>query len=114
MPVQPSDEIVALFTEEESMEGVECSYGSFPVDEYMNALTRAEGELCYSHSLGMRYTKVTEHMYMLGLAYKQRLMCIPCQIIPTDTSGAGHLNVTITRSKFEMLVNHLIERTRIP
>ena len=58
MPVQPSDEIVALFTEEEFMEGMEWSYGSFPVDEYMNALTRAEGELCYNHSLGMRYTKV--------------------------------------------------------
>ena len=34
--------------------------------------------------------------------------------ITADTSGAGHLNVTITRSKFEMLVNRLIERTRIP
>jgi len=34
--------------------------------------------------------------------------------ITADASGAKHLNVTITRSKFEMLVNHLIERTRIP
>lgn len=34
--------------------------------------------------------------------------------ITADASGARHLNVTITRSKFEMLVNHLIERTRIP
>lgn len=64
MPVQPSDEIVALFTEKESMEGVEWSYGNFPVDQYMNALSRAEGELCYNHSLGMRYTKVTEHIYV--------------------------------------------------
>ncbi|KAH9330058.1 hypothetical protein KI387_002166, partial [Taxus chinensis] len=64
MPVQPSDEIVAFFTEEESIEGVEWTYGSFPVDEYVNALNRAEGELSYNHFLGMRYTKVTEHIYV--------------------------------------------------
>lgn len=64
MPVQPSDEIVALFTEEESMDGSEWTYGSFPVDEYVNALKRAEGELSYNHSLGMRYTKITEHIFV--------------------------------------------------
>ncbi|XWS68342.1 hypothetical protein CRYUN_Cryun04dG0082000 [Craigia yunnanensis] len=30
--------------------------------------------------------------------------------IATDTFGAKHLNVTLIRSKFENLVNHLIER----
>uniref|UniRef100_A0A0C9S5P5 TSA: Wollemia nobilis Ref_Wollemi_Transcript_12558_2630 transcribed RNA sequence n=1 Tax=Wollemia nobilis TaxID=56998 RepID=A0A0C9S5P5_9CONI len=34
--------------------------------------------------------------------------------ITADASGAKHLNITLTRSKFENLVNHLIERTREP
>ncbi|KAJ0965010.1 hypothetical protein J5N97_026148 [Dioscorea zingiberensis] len=34
--------------------------------------------------------------------------------ITADASGAKHFNVTLTRSKFESLVNQLIERTRIP
>lgn len=34
--------------------------------------------------------------------------------ITADASGAKHFNITLTRSKFETLVSHLIERTRIP
>ncbi|XP_068647790.1 heat shock 70 kDa protein, mitochondrial-like isoform X2 [Aristolochia californica] len=34
--------------------------------------------------------------------------------ITADASGAKHLNVTLTRAKYETLVNHLIERTKIP
>ncbi|KAG9134039.1 hypothetical protein Leryth_004743 [Lithospermum erythrorhizon] len=34
--------------------------------------------------------------------------------ITADASGAKHLNITLTRSKFEALVNNLIERTRNP
>ncbi|EOX98330.1 Mitochondrial HSO70 2 isoform 1 [Theobroma cacao] len=34
--------------------------------------------------------------------------------ITADASGAKHLNITLTRSKFESLVNHLIERTKTP
>uniref|UniRef100_A0A1D1XMP9 Heat shock protein, mitochondrial n=1 Tax=Anthurium amnicola TaxID=1678845 RepID=A0A1D1XMP9_9ARAE len=34
--------------------------------------------------------------------------------ISADASGAKHFNITLTRSKFEALVNHLIERTRKP
>lgn len=34
--------------------------------------------------------------------------------ITADASGAKHLNIQLTRSKFEMLVNNLIERTRQP
>ncbi|KAK9038660.1 hypothetical protein V6N11_023516 [Hibiscus sabdariffa] len=34
--------------------------------------------------------------------------------ITADASGAKHLNITLTRSKFETLVSSLIERTRIP
>ncbi|KAL8234649.1 hypothetical protein R6Q59_020749 [Mikania micrantha] len=34
--------------------------------------------------------------------------------ITADASGAKHLNITLTRSKFEALVSSLIERTKIP
>ncbi|KAM7263430.1 hypothetical protein ACFE04_001113 [Oxalis oulophora] len=34
--------------------------------------------------------------------------------ITADSSGAKHLNITLTRSKFESLVNHLIDRTKEP
>lgn len=34
--------------------------------------------------------------------------------ITADVSGAKHLTITLTRSKFESLVNHLIEKTREP
>ena len=34
--------------------------------------------------------------------------------ITADTSGAKHFNITLTRSKFETLVDHLIERTKNP
>ncbi|CAN1265608.1 Heat shock 70 kDa protein, mitochondrial [Linum perenne] len=34
--------------------------------------------------------------------------------ITADASGAKHLNITLTRSKFESLVNNLIERTKEP
>ncbi|KAE9599324.1 putative Heat shock protein 70 family [Lupinus albus] len=34
--------------------------------------------------------------------------------ITADASGAKHLNITLTRSKFEALVNHLIDRTKAP
>ncbi|KAH9295073.1 hypothetical protein KI387_038661, partial [Taxus chinensis] len=34
--------------------------------------------------------------------------------ITADASGAKHLNITLTRSKFEMLVKDLIERTKQP
>ena len=34
--------------------------------------------------------------------------------ITADASGAKHLNITLTRSKYESLVSNLIERTREP
>ncbi|RRT67128.1 hypothetical protein B296_00004266, partial [Ensete ventricosum] len=34
--------------------------------------------------------------------------------ITADSSGAKHMNITLTRSKFETLVNQLIERTKNP
>ncbi|XP_020084477.1 heat shock 70 kDa protein, mitochondrial isoform X2 [Ananas comosus] len=34
--------------------------------------------------------------------------------ITADASGAKHMHIALTRSKFESLINHLIERTREP
>src|SRR4029079_9216286 len=34
--------------------------------------------------------------------------------ISADASGPKHLNITLTRSKLEQLVNHLVERTAAP
>ncbi|XP_021717218.1 heat shock 70 kDa protein, mitochondrial-like [Chenopodium quinoa] len=39
---------------------------------------------------------------------------ISLPFISADSSGAKHLNITLTRSKFESLVGNLIERTRSP
>ncbi|KAK4772379.1 hypothetical protein SAY86_014154 [Trapa natans] len=55
--------LVCIFTEEESGDG-EWAYGSFPLEEYIKALERSEGELYYDHSLGMRYSKITEQIYV--------------------------------------------------
>lgn len=49
--------LVCIFSEEESGDG-EWAYGNFPLEEYIKALERSEGELYYDHSLGMRYSKV--------------------------------------------------------
>ncbi|KAI4389094.1 hypothetical protein MLD38_001357 [Melastoma candidum] len=59
-PISP---IMSIFTEEESGDG-EWAYGSFPLEEYIKALDRSEGELYYNHSLGMRYSKITEQIYV--------------------------------------------------
>nr|AAB91472.1 heat shock 70 protein [Spinacia oleracea] len=39
---------------------------------------------------------------------------ISLPFISADSSGAKHLNITLSRSKFESLVGNLIERTRAP
>eukprot|EP00252_Welwitschia_mirabilis_P019533 TRINITY_DN4539_c0_g1_i2.p1 TRINITY_DN4539_c0_g1~~TRINITY_DN4539_c0_g1_i2.p1 ORF type:complete len:614 (+),score=116.43 TRINITY_DN4539_c0_g1_i2:112-1953(+) len=62
--VSPSDDLVAMFAEEESHEGTEWSYGSFAIDEYMDALNRAEAEPHYNHSLGMKCTKITDRIHV--------------------------------------------------
>ncbi|XP_031265313.1 phosphoglucan phosphatase LSF1, chloroplastic isoform X3 [Pistacia vera] len=42
----------------------EWAHGSFPLEEYIKALDRSKGELYYNHSLGMRYSKITEQIYV--------------------------------------------------
>ncbi|KAF2316338.1 hypothetical protein GH714_041679 [Hevea brasiliensis] len=59
----PVSQFVCVFSEEVSEDG-EWGYGNFPVDEYINALHRSEGELYYDHGLGTRYSKITEQIYV--------------------------------------------------
>lgn len=62
-PSLPFSPLVAIFTEEVS-ENAEWGHGSFPLEEYVKALDRSKGELYYNHSLGMRYSKITEQIYV--------------------------------------------------
>ncbi|KAF8037545.1 hypothetical protein BT93_B0436 [Corymbia citriodora subsp. variegata] len=48
--------VVCIFSEDDSGDG-DWAHGSFPLEEYIKALDRSEGELYYNHSLGMRYSK---------------------------------------------------------
>nr|DAD30937.1 TPA_asm: hypothetical protein HUJ06_009788 [Nelumbo nucifera] len=59
----PISQLVCIFSEEESGD-VEWAHGSFPLEEYIKALDRSKGELYYNHSLGMRYSKITEQIYV--------------------------------------------------
>ncbi|PSS30383.1 Phosphoglucan phosphatase [Actinidia chinensis var. chinensis] len=58
-----SGEIVTIFSEEESGDA-EWAHGSFSLEEYTKALDRSKGELHYNHSLGMRYSKITDQINM--------------------------------------------------
>ncbi|CAN6483694.1 unnamed protein product [Victoria cruziana] len=58
-----SIELIDIYSEEEIMEG-EWHYGSFPLEEYVQALQRSEGELIYNHFLGMQLSKITEQIYI--------------------------------------------------
>ncbi|KAL0377425.1 UNVERIFIED_CONTAM: Phosphoglucan phosphatase LSF1, chloroplastic [Sesamum radiatum] len=63
IPALPFSPLIAVFTEEVS-EDAEWAHGSFPLEEYVKALERSKGELYYNHSLGMRYSKITEQIYV--------------------------------------------------
>ncbi|CAI9111040.1 OLC1v1011173C1 [Oldenlandia corymbosa var. corymbosa] len=62
-PPSPLSPVVTIFSVDESTDG-EWAHGSFPLDEYAKALDRSKGELYYDHSLGMRYSKITEQIYV--------------------------------------------------
>ncbi|KAL7140801.1 hypothetical protein ABFS83_08G011300 [Erythranthe nasuta] len=62
-PDLPFSPLVAIFTAEVS-EDAEWAHGSFPLEEYVKALERSKGELYYDHSLGMRYSKITEQIHV--------------------------------------------------
>ncbi|CAN6809268.1 unnamed protein product [Brassica oleracea] len=59
-PISP---IVCVFSEQDPGDG-EWGYGNFPLEEYIKALDRSKGELHYNHTLGMRYSKITEQIYV--------------------------------------------------
>ncbi|KAK4272102.1 hypothetical protein QN277_020701 [Acacia crassicarpa] len=57
------NEEIKFFSDEENNEG-EWAHGSFPLEEYVKALDRSKGEMYYDHSLSMRYTKISEQIYV--------------------------------------------------
>ncbi|ESQ49969.1 hypothetical protein EUTSA_v100203791mg, partial [Eutrema salsugineum] len=59
-PISP---LVCVSSEQEPGDG-EWGYGNFPLEEYIKALDRSKGELHYNHALGMRYSKITEQIYV--------------------------------------------------
>lgn len=56
-------QLACVFTDEASRDG-DWAHGSFPLEEYIQALDRAKDEMYYNHSLGMRYSKITEQIYV--------------------------------------------------
>ncbi|KAF5769954.1 putative Dual specificity protein phosphatase [Helianthus annuus] len=62
IPDEPFTQLVTIFSDQES--GDDWSHGSFPLEEYLKALDRSRGELYYDHALGMRYSKITDQMYV--------------------------------------------------
>ncbi|KAL9261296.1 Phosphoglucan phosphatase LSF1, chloroplastic-like protein [Drosera capensis] len=59
----PISQLVCIVSEEEPG-GTEWAHGNFPLEEYAKAFERSKGELYYNHSLGMRYSKITEQLYV--------------------------------------------------
>ncbi|KAI3722296.1 hypothetical protein L2E82_33328 [Cichorium intybus] len=62
IPDEPFTQLVTIFSEEDA--GDDWSHGGFPLEEYIKALDRSKDELYYDHSLGMRYSKITDQMYV--------------------------------------------------
>uniref|UniRef100_A0A803MUF9 AMP-activated protein kinase glycogen-binding domain-containing protein n=1 Tax=Chenopodium quinoa TaxID=63459 RepID=A0A803MUF9_CHEQI len=56
-------QLVCISVEEDSTDA-EWSHGSFPLGEYTKAIDRSKGEIYYTHSLGMQYSKITEQLYV--------------------------------------------------
>ncbi|RZB46724.1 Phosphoglucan phosphatase LSF1, chloroplastic [Glycine soja] len=56
-------QLACVFTEEVCGDG-DWAHGSFPLEEYIQALDRSKDEMYYNHSLGMRYSKITEQIYV--------------------------------------------------
>ncbi|XP_052196889.1 phosphoglucan phosphatase LSF1, chloroplastic isoform X2 [Diospyros lotus] len=90
--VAPLSQLVTIFSEEESGDA-EWAHGSFPLDEYTKALERSKGELYYNHSLGMRYSKITEQIYVGS--------CIQTEADVETLSNAGFTAVLNFQSGIE-------------
>nr|XP_025658955.1 phosphoglucan phosphatase LSF1, chloroplastic isoform X3 [Arachis hypogaea] len=60
---QQTTQLACIFTGEACGDG-EWAHGSFPLEEYIQALDRSKDEMYYNHSLGMRYSKITEQLFV--------------------------------------------------
>ncbi|XP_068636610.1 phosphoglucan phosphatase LSF1, chloroplastic-like [Aristolochia californica] len=60
---KPLSPLIGTFSEEDSEEA-NWTFGSFSIEEYIKALDRSKGELYYNHALGLRYSKITEQIYV--------------------------------------------------
>lgn len=60
---EQTTQLACVFTEEACGDG-DWAHGSFPLEEYIKALDRSKDEMYYNHSLGMRYSKITEQIYV--------------------------------------------------
>ncbi|XP_027349971.1 phosphoglucan phosphatase LSF1, chloroplastic [Abrus precatorius] len=56
-------QLACVFSEKVCGDG-DWAHGSFPLEEYIQALDRSKDEMYYNHSLGMRYSKITEQIYV--------------------------------------------------
>ncbi|KAL5793181.1 hypothetical protein ACOSP7_001775 [Xanthoceras sorbifolium] len=66
----PMNKLVCIFSEKKPGDG-DWAHGSFPLEEYIKALDRSKGELYYNHSLGTRYSKITEQIYVGSCIQKE-------------------------------------------
>ncbi|XP_075085808.1 phosphoglucan phosphatase LSF1, chloroplastic isoform X1 [Nicotiana tabacum] len=69
-PSLPFSPIINIFSEKDIGDS-EWAHGSFPLEEYAKALDRSKGELYYNHDLGIRYSKITEQIYVGSCIQKE-------------------------------------------
>lgn len=62
-PPIPFSPLVNIFCEKGTRDA-QWAHGNFPLEEYIKALDRSKGDLYYNHALGMRYSKITEQIYV--------------------------------------------------
>ncbi|VFQ91897.1 unnamed protein product [Cuscuta campestris] len=62
-PPIPFSPLVNIFCEKATRDA-QWAHGNFPLEEYIKALDRSKGDLYYNHALGMRYSKITEQIYV--------------------------------------------------
>ncbi|CAH9088107.1 unnamed protein product [Cuscuta epithymum] len=62
-PPIPFSPLVNIFCEKGTRDA-QWAHGNFQLEEYIKALDRSKGDLYYNHALGMRYSKITEQIYV--------------------------------------------------
>ncbi|OAY73832.1 Heat shock 70 kDa protein, mitochondrial [Ananas comosus] len=83
------------------------------VEHLVNEFKRTEGiDLSKDRLALQRLREAAEKAKIELSSTTQTEINLP--FITADASGAKHMHIALTRSKFESLINHLIERTREP